>query len=432
MIEDLDEFLDSLTEEDILDSNQNNTIEIIDGIMSSGKTTGIIDWMNNNPQHSYLYVSPLLTEVEERIPVQCQQLEFESPNTINHRTKAQHLKELLEQGKNVSFTHSLFTSLTKDHLRLIKKNKYVLIVDEEIDFIDQYQGGDYKREDIITLEKSDHIKIREDDLGRVEWTWDKDKFEEDSNYAKLKRMCELGMLYCARRDRGMIVIHLPLALIQASVRTIVMTYMFEGSVMSRFMEMKGVEVKYFDEINLMKTEAEVKLNACELIELIETPSTRKVGDISHKRLTSSWYKNSATGDDLKAVESAIRSVCRKYSKDDVLYTLPKELVLPKKGKPKIKVKSFPANECFLYAGTRATNLYSDRGVMVHAFNRYPLVAVSAYLQDYGFPIDPDHFALTELIQWVWRSKIRKGEPIKLCIIPIRMKKLFNQWLDGDY
>lgn len=287
------------------DKPVNNTIEIIDGIMSSGKTTAIIQWMNAHPNYKYMYISPLLTEVEERIPVECESLDFESPNTINHRTKADHLLELLEDGKNVSFTHSLFTSLTKHHLDLIRKHGYVLIVDEEISFIDQYQGGDYRQEDIITLEKSGHIKILEDDLGRVEWTWDSDKFEDNSRYTKLKRMCQLGMLFCAKRSRGMLVIHLPLALLQAASRTIIMTYMFEGSIMHRFMEMKNVEVKYFTEVDLLKTEAQVKIEACTLIDLIETPSTKKVGNVSSKRLTSSWYKNSATKDDLKAIEGAI-------------------------------------------------------------------------------------------------------------------------------
>lgn len=165
-----------------------------------------------------------------------------------------------------------------------------------------------------------------------------------------------------------------------------------------------------------------------LIEMIETPTTKKIGNVSSKRMTASWYKDSATKEDLKCVENALKSACRKFNKEDVLYTLPKQLVVPDRGKPKIQVRGYPPSECFLYAGTRATNLYSHKTVMIHAFNRYPLVSVSSYLQDYGFPVDPDHFALTELIQWVWRSAIREGKPIKLCIIPIRMRRLFDGWL----
>ena len=38
-------------------------IELLDSIMGSGKTQGVIQWMLNNPQNKYLYVSPILTEV---------------------------------------------------------------------------------------------------------------------------------------------------------------------------------------------------------------------------------------------------------------------------------------------------------------------------------------------------------------------------------
>lgn len=230
----------------------------------------------------------------------------------------------------------------------------------------------------------------------------------------------------------MVVVHLPLGLIQCAQRVIVMTYMYEGSVMHQFMQLKGVDIEYFKGFTPIKTEAQVKLEATELIDMIETPSTKKVGNVSSKRMTASWYKDSATKEDLKGVENAIRSVCRKYKKDEVLYTLPKHLVIPDRGKAKIQVRGYPALECFLYAGTRATNLYSDKTVMIHAFNRYPLVSVASYLQDYGFPVDPEHFALTELLQWVWRSAIREGKPIKLCVIPVRMRRLFEEWLDGTY
>lgn len=363
-------------------------IEVLDSIMGSGKTTGVIKWMKDNPQNKYLYVSPLLTEVEERIPQECLELEFVSPNTVNHKTKADHLLELLEQGVNVSFTHSLFESLKKDHLRLIDRENYVLIIDEEIDFIDQYQGGEYRKEDILTLEKTGHIKVHEEDLGRVEWTWDQDKFEEKSNYGKLKRMCDLKMLHCAKRDRGMIVLHLPIALVEAASRTIVMTYLFEGSIMHKFMELKGVSVKPFIEIQLLKTEAQVKQEACDKIEIFDTPSTRKIKYLINYRLTSSWYKDQASREDLAKVAKAIRSACSKGDREVTMYTVPKHTVITSRRSMKapIKVVGYAAELCWLYCGTKATNEYAHKNVLVHAFNRHPIVPVMAYLQDYGVPL----------------------------------------------
>lgn len=160
-------------------------IELLDSIMGSGKTLGVIQWMLNNPQNKYLYVSPMLTEVESRIPEACRSLEFVYPCTEEYKTKGEHLLKLLEEGCNISFTHSLFTDLTKRHLALIKKHEYVLIVDEEINFIESYSGS-YKRDDIVSLEKAGHISVNEEDLGRVTWQWYNDDEMGDTAYSKLK------------------------------------------------------------------------------------------------------------------------------------------------------------------------------------------------------------------------------------------------------
>jgi hypothetical protein len=40
----------------------------------------------------------------------------------------------------------------------------------------------------------------------------------------------------------------------------------------------------------------------------------------------------------------------------------------------------------------------------------------------------DAYALTELIQWVWRSRVRRAEPIILFLPSPRMQGLFEEWL----
>jgi len=58
--------------------------------------------------------------------------------------------------------------------------------------------------------------------------------------------------------------------------------------------------------------------------------------------------------------------------------------------------------------------------------------VNAYLQDYGHPIDIEVFALSELLQWIWRSAIRNGQPISVCILSDKMLRLFETWLGGNW
>ena len=69
--------------------------------------------------------------------------------------------------------------------------------------------------------------------------------------------------------------------------------------------------------------------------------------------------------------------------------------------------------------------------MVHLINRYPLVCVNAYLQDFGCKMNPNVFALSEMLQWLWRGCIRNKEPMNVVIGSERMYWLFMNWLN-DY
>lgn len=408
-------------------------IELLDSIMGSGKTQGVIQWMLNNPQNKYLYVSPMLTEVEERIPTACQSLEFTYPCTEEYKTKGQHLFKLLEEGCNVSFTHSLFTDLTKQHLALIRKHEYVLIVDEEVAFIEPYKGN-YSRDDIVSLEKAGHIRVEEDNLGRVVWQWYDDNEMNDTAYSKLKRMSDLGMLYCAKRDRKIMVVHLPIELVQSSRRVILLTYLFKGSVMESFMDLKGIEIVPFKEVVPPKTTKDVLTKAKSLITFIDTTTTKAVSNLS---MSSTWYSKNATTADLEKVSNAIFSVYRKFGdKESFIFTAPKSLadyqyVKDEKLKRNIIHKKMPKDVDWIYCGTKATNMWSHKSIAVHAYNRYVNTAIKAYLQDYGTPPDDDMFALSEMVQWIFRTCIRNDEPLQLCILNNRMKGLLCNWLNGN-
>ncbi len=295
-----------------------NKIEVLDAIMGSGKSRGIIKWMLDNPGDKYLYISPMLTEVEERIPTECAAIDFVFPTTEEYKSKSEHLLHLLREGNNVSFTHSLFSELSKKHLEQIAKHNYVMVIDEEVSLIEPYSGK-YKQGDILSLEKAEHIRIDEENLGKIEWLWL--DMEEGTQYSALKRLCEIDMLYCTKRSREMMVTQLPIALVESSKRTIVLTYLFKGSVMESFLKLKGIEMVDFTEVKLMKTTEQVLTQAKELITFKHLPSTNAIRNYN---LSSTWYSKQATKDELKKVGAAIRGVFRKEDKDDLLLTLPKD------------------------------------------------------------------------------------------------------------
>jgi hypothetical protein len=404
-------------------------IEILDAAMSCGKSTGIIQWMLDNPQNKYLYIAPLLDEVEERIPEKCAELEFVSPNTHQHKTKAKHLLELLEEGYNTCFTHNLFKDLTREHLYWIKLHGYVLIMDEEVSFIDPY--GKFTKGDIISLEKRGLIEVDEQDLGRVIWKWD--DIEENTQYSPLKRMCDLQMVYCAKRSRDMMVIHLPIELITSASRVIVSTYLFEGSIMDSFMRMKGVTYTQFNEAPLIRTTEEVLQMAREKINFIAP--TRSSKKVSKWKLHHTWWSKEADASQVRAMDAAIRSLCRatKTPRAGVMWTVPKDNTRAnsdKRGR-KVTVSGYSSEECYVACNCKATNKLAHKTVLIHAYNRFPPQVIKAYLDDYGFPVNADQYALSELVQWVWRSAIRNEEPIQVAILSTRMDAIFKAWLLGE-
>ncbi len=421
-----------------------NTIEVLDAPMGVGKTTAIINWMLADTTNKYLYVSPMLSEVEERIPEACAALEFVFPNTEFCKTKSEHLLTLLKEERNVAFTHSLFKDLSKEHLKEIARVGYVLIIDEEVGLIEPYNGR-YKKGDIISLEKAGHIKVDESNMGKVEWLWD--DMEGYTQYSDLKRLCSVNMLYCSKRNRDMMVVQLPISLVDSSKRTIVLTYLFKGSVMESFLKLRGFEYTTFDEVVLLKNPKEVLEQAKALISVCNTTSTDQVKRLS---MSSTWYSQSATQKQLSKVGAAIRSVYRKVVKDcgdrkeardKILLTLPKDsssaLITGKGGKRMVIPKEVSGvQDMFLYCGARATNDFADKSVVIHAYNRFVNLTVKSYLQDYGVDSgavpDDDLFALSEMVQFIWRSRVRKDQPIEVYILPKRMEDLFIKWLNGGF
>ena len=77
--------------------------------------------------------------------------------------------------------------------------------------------------------------------------------------------------------------------------------------------------------------------------------------------------------------------------------------------------------------TRGTNEYAYCSHLIYLYDQHPNQYLTRWLED-GSNKFADRYALTELIQWVWRSRIRNGEPITLFLPCPRMKKLFVEWL----
>lgn len=77
---------------------------------------------------------------------------------------------------------------------------------------------------------------------------------------------------------------------------------------------------------------------------------------------------------------------------------------------------------------RASNKYKDRSSVAYLANRFINTGVRNFFVIHGVDVDDDGFAISEMVQFIWRSSIRDGKPIKLYIPSIRMRNLLKQWI----
>ena len=68
--------------------------------------------------------------------------------------------------------------------------------------------------------------------------------------------------------------------------------------------------------------------------------------------------------------------------------------------------------------------------LIYLYDQYINPYVARWLEDNTRAFD-DAYALTELIQWVWRSRVRNGQPITLYLASPRMRQLMEKWLSDQ-
>jgi hypothetical protein len=76
---------------------------------------------------------------------------------------------------------------------------------------------------------------------------------------------------------------------------------------------------------------------------------------------------------------------------------------------------------------RATNEHANKWALAYIFNRFKNPYETSFFEDNGVKVNEDLLAVSDLLQWIWRSRIRKGQPISLYLPSSRMRLLLLAW-----
>ena len=86
---------------------------------------------------------------------------------------------------------------------------------------------------------------------------------------------------------------------------------------------------------------------------------------------------------------------------------------------------------FIANNTKATNQYIDKSVVAYMQNTFYVPVIRRYFTSRNVKVYEELFSLCEMIQLIWRSRIRKHEPISVYIPSLRMRHLFKAWLESN-
>ena len=208
-------------------------VNIVDSIMGSGKTSAAINYINNSDSSKrFMYVTPYLTEVQ-RIINACPTKNFQEPR--EYGTKIRGIKDLLNKGKNIATTHTLFHLFDQEIIDLCYSQGYVLIMDEVTDVIEPFH---IKPMDLqILLENFVTI----DDKQMVRWREDKMDYNAETGdlFLSIKHLCEFNCL--ASYGNNFMVWMFPIQIFEAFRESYILTYLFHAQLQKYYYDYYNID-----------------------------------------------------------------------------------------------------------------------------------------------------------------------------------------------
>lgn len=385
--------------------------------MGSGKTSWSIQHINRNPFDNFLYITPFLDEVNRII--KNSNRDFKQP--INKGNgKLDSINELLACQSDIASTHELFKHLDEESRENIKEGHYTLILDEVLNVIEPYDN--IRNDDMKLLKESGCVTV--DDDGFV--IWNKEKMDYDTKYNEIKILADnRSLIYI---NQKLLLWRYPPEIFTLFDKIYILTYLFESSILKNYFDLYQIE---YEQKSIAEKDGEYHItdhfvpDTSIYIEKIKIYDGKLNENIYQKinGLSVTWFRAKINQDNIKQIK---RNLYNYFSNilsakaETIMWTTFKDY------KNKLKGKGY-SNQ-FVSYNCRSTNDYDDRFNLAYCVNVYLHPGITQFFKQRGINIDEDLYGLSEMIQWIWRSRIRKGENINIYIPSMRMRNLLIAWM----
>ena len=395
-------------------------VTIIDSPCGRGKTTYAINYINERPSDNFVYITPFLKEVErviDKTKFNGTDKRFVQPANLGNG-KMDSLINLFHNNKDIASTHSLFSNCSQSVADNIRIGHYTLILDEVMSVVEVL--SEINSSDIQTMLDASLIVINPKTRQMI---WVKDDYN-GHKFADIKKRCENNNIYVV--NNVAIVWTFPVEIFEAFDDVIICTYMFDCQLQKYYYDMYNVAYTKKSIVNGELVDYIEQKDSLDKLHILDNHKINHVGDGKYD-LSKSWYEKHKSN--LKVLQNNIYNYVSylspilagtKVKSKDVIWTTFKDY------KTKLKGKGY-ANS-FIPCNSRATNEYMNSFVVVYPINIFVNPIVKQFFTNNGVEVDEDGYALSELIQFVYRSRIRQNQHIYCYIPSVRMRSLLYNYM----
>ena len=403
---------------------------IIDYPCGLGKTSALISVLDQRPNLKVLVVVQTLAEVKRMVssaPVG--RLHAPEDPGLKYRTKGEQLAPLVRAGKSIVITHKLYERVgTLAYQGAFAQ--YKIIIDEVPNAVSPSKFNlDLKSFTEFYIDAG-YCSLRKD--GLVVMT-DKGLEEEErlklALNEKLISSISSGRLYYDGKKN--FIQTLPTSLFTNTAGLIVLTFLSEGSLFLKFLEKLQID---YTVSKSRQCHQRFQLQARDNLKIHRMSSLDKVS-FSYSKQTSYTPKSA----EVTKVRNALKNLRQRnlavVDLENLMITCAKKNWLKPLGSDydKAKPSLFSINSRMFKGAnwlpntTRGTNdyIHCTHAIYLYEQNVNPISLRWLNTDNAEFRAA---YALTEMVQWLWRSQIRNGKAVDVYIPSKRMREILQRWL----
>ena len=436
---------------------------VVDSRMGVGKTTKIINYISN-ATHPVLVLVERQTEVDRIKEALGDKIVSIAEAATDLKAKRMDCLSMYAcEGKSIVSTHQLMRYWDTPFLATVKAWKYELVIDEALNGVlskinvDSKDIGIFLDEGRLVINQG--ARFDELSLDRL----DEDGWCLPTRYRTLEKIIQNKTVYLHTSEGAngrpyYFLIEALRADIWDSFSLIrVLTYKFHGSMLKYYLDLNGIP---FTPMSIVDGAfgAYEDLGGEQYKEML-TVVDSKLNDFDQYRqrdrvwrggLTVTWADHSKEG--TKRNDSVAKAVRNFYmhskrtegiSLDCFAWTYHKrffdKVFSANLGSKKNTHKYWDGQRegmgeaerrkiSFLPQNLRGTNDWSHKTHMAYLCNTYMDGTVRSFLVAHGVQVDDETYALSQLIQWLWRGCVRNDEPMTVFVPSKRMRHLLLTWL----